>query len=109
MGKSLKKWTTVALSFAVACAAVLPMTAFAAEGDVAEVDGTGYRTDVEPCQALSSLAEQLVGVQVKIFTDLYGLLADGNFLQIHFKACARTFRHLPEGREYAALGNIVHG
>lgn len=40
MGKSLKKWTTVALSFAVACAAVLPMTAFAAEGDVAEVDGT---------------------------------------------------------------------
>ena len=44
MGKSLKKWTTVALSFAVACAAVLPMTAFAAEGDVAEVDGTGYQT-----------------------------------------------------------------
>lgn len=43
MGKSLKKWTTVALSFAVACAAVLPMTAFAAEGDVAEVDGTGYQ------------------------------------------------------------------
>lgn len=44
MGKSLKKWTTVALSFAVACAAALPMTAFAAEGDVAEVDGTGYQT-----------------------------------------------------------------
>ena len=25
------------------------------------IDGTGYRTDVEPCQALSSLAEQLAG------------------------------------------------
>lgn len=44
MGKGLKKWTTVALSVAVFCAAALPMTAFAAEGDVAKVGDDTFPT-----------------------------------------------------------------
>ena len=44
MRKGLKKWTTVVLSLAVLCMAALPMTAFAAEGDVAKVGDDSFST-----------------------------------------------------------------